>query len=89
MAGNDSSQHSDGEELILTDEQRAAMDRLTEILSDLQPDRRRAFKRYLKGMSHGEKGSKSKSKTVSGEIGQPDTVASRQSDDAGSDRAGH
>ena len=60
MARNDYSQHSDGEELNLTDEQRSALDRTTEILDDLQPDRTRVFERYLKELIDGEEGRESK-----------------------------
>lgn len=86
MAGNDGSQHPDGEELNLTDEQRAALDRLAELLNDLPSSRRRAFKKYLKGLSNGEEGCKSKND--SSEIGQGDNVADRQPDDEGCDRQG-
>lgn len=79
MAGNDGSQHFDGEELNLTDEQRSAIDRITEILNDLQPGRRRAFKRYIKGLSDGEKGSEEKSGDFS------ETENNRRFDDAGND----
>jgi len=58
VAGNDSSQHPDGEEPQLTDEQRSAIDRISELLADFPPSRRRAFKRYLRGLTHGEKGRK-------------------------------
>ena len=60
MAGDDSSKHSDGEELDLTDEQRSAIDQISEILDCLQPGRRRVFKRYLKGLTDGEEGREEK-----------------------------
>ena len=82
VAGNDNPQHSDGEELNLTDEQRAAIDRLTEILSDLPLGRRRAFERFLKGMTHGEEGGKSENVSQRNRPSR-DNVAGCQSDDEG------
>ena len=82
MAGNDSSKHPDGEEFDLTDEQRSAIDQISEILDDLQPDRRRVFKTYLKGLTDGEEGSEEKCGDFS------ETENNRQSDNAGSDHSG-
>jgi hypothetical protein len=57
VAGNDGSQHSDGEILDLTDEQLAAVDRIREILDTLPPDRRRVFQEHLKDLTDGEEDS--------------------------------
>lgn len=57
MAGDDGSQHSDGEILDLTDEQLAAVDRIREILDTLPPGRRRVFQKHLKGLTDGEEDS--------------------------------
>ena len=82
MAGNDGSQHSDGEELDLTEQQQAAIDQIREILDTLPPDRRQVFQDHLKGLTDGEKGSKGNSWNSSeGEGG-------RQCDDARSDHSG-
>ena len=86
MAGNDSSKHTDGEEPDLTEEQRAAVDRLRKELDTLPLGRRRVFKEHLKGLNDGEESGETKND--SGDIGQKETVAGRQSDDAGSDHSG-
>ena len=50
MAGDDSSKHSDGEELDLTDEQRSAIDQISEILDCLQPGQKASFQEISKGL---------------------------------------
>lgn len=86
MAGNDGSQHFDGEEPELTEQQQAAIDQIREILDTLPPDRRQVFQDHLKGLIHGEENGETKND--SGNIGHQETVAGRQSDDAGSDHSG-
>ena len=86
MAGNDSSKHTDGEEPDLTEEQRAAVDRLRKELDTLPLGRRRVFKGHLKGLNDGEESGETRNDF--GDIGQQETVAGRQSDDAGSDYSG-
>ena len=82
MAGNDGSQHSDGEELDLTEQQQAAIDQIREILDTLPPDRRQVFQHHLKGLTDGEKGSKENSGNCS------EAESGRQRDDAGGDHSG-
>ena len=82
MARNHDSKHSDGEELDLTDEQAAAIDRIREILDTLPSERGDVFQKYLKGLIDDEKGSEEKC----GDFSEAEN--SRQSDDAGSDHSG-
>ena len=82
MARNDSSQHSDGEELDVTEHQATAINRIRAILDTLPPEPGEAFQKYLKGLIHGEKGSEEKCGDFS------EAEDSRQSDDAGSDHSG-
>lgn len=82
MAGNDSSQHSDGEERDLTEHQATAIDRIREILDTLQSERGQVFQKHLKGLIDGEKGSEEKC----GDFSEAEN--SRQSDDAVSDHSG-
>lgn len=82
MAGNDSSQHTDGEEPELTEQQQAAIDQIRQILDTLPSDRRQVFQDHLKGLIHGEKGSEEKC----GDFSEAEN--SCQSDDAGSDHSG-
>ena len=80
MAGNDGSQHSDGEILDLTDEQLAAVDRIREILDTLPPSRRRVFQEHLKGLTDGEEDSGE-------ETSNEETECRSECDDARSDRS--
>lgn len=82
MARNHDSKRSDGEELDLTDEQAAAIDRIRESLDTLPSERGEVFQKYLKGLIDGEKGSEEKC----GDFSEAEN--SRQSDDAGSDHSG-
>jgi hypothetical protein len=82
VAGNDGSQHFDGEEPELTEQQQAAIDQIREILDTLPPDRRQVFQDHLKGLIHGEKGSEEKC----GDFSEAENR--RQPDDAGSDHSG-
>ena len=82
MARNNDSQHTDGEELDLTEEQRAAIDRIREILDTLPSERGEVFQKHLKGLIDGEKGSEEKC----GDFSEAEN--SRQSDDATSDHSG-
>ena len=82
MARNHDSQHSDGKELDLTEQQQAAIDRIRETLDTLPPERGEVFKNHLKGLIHGEKGSKEKCGNFS------EAENSRQFDDARSDHSG-
>ena len=82
MAGNDGSQHFDGEEPELTEQQRSAIDQIRQILDTLPSDRRQVFQDHLKGLIHGEKGSEEKC----GDFSEAEN--SCQSDDAGSDHSG-
>lgn len=82
MAGNDSSQHTDGEEPELTEQQRSAIDQIRQILDTLPSDRRQVFQDHLKGLIHGEKGSEEKCGDFS------ETENNSQSVDAGNDHSG-
>jgi hypothetical protein len=82
VAGHDSSQHTDGEEPELTEQQRSAIDQIRQILDTLPSDRRQVFQDHLKGLIHGEKGSEEKC----GDFSEAENNS--QSDDAGSDHSG-
>jgi hypothetical protein len=83
MAGNDGSQHSDGEELDLTDSSRLLPSiGFARFWIHFRQIEGEVFQKYLKGLIDGEKGSKENS----GDFSEAEN--SRQSDDAGSDHSG-